>query len=347
MTTVERAAKKQSHYAENVEKPEAKKDAISRRDFCRAAAGAAGAAVAFGGAKEVLAQNSEQGEITLDALLISYFSASVGGTDVPRWMLKGNYANTIRLNVVEAPDLVLKPKPGGRGRKIFAGHKIEQFRSSQVKNGLVMRHQGFNNWTFGFGVEGVAHTHEDTVFFSIFRPRLQITGTPNKVRFRFTGDDTGNGGALFPASVGGLRAGEERDYLSQETIDSWLALYVTDRAALVGPRFQLKTDTGVVGPGVGIPIRVAEDGDRQFSAAKTATTTARIIAQSGFTSDALKQAFAVGNHLEITHASVQEVEEENTVRMETTITRATGGVSEIYWDSLFKTFLIVDAGPLL
>ena len=93
-----------------------------------------------------------------------------------------------------------------------------------------------------------------------------------------------------------------------------------------------------------MPFELTGDGDKEFSAAKTAVTTARIIAQSGFTSDALKQAFAVGNHLEITHCSLQEVEVEDVVNMKVTIARGTGGTTDIYWDTIFKTFVIVDAG---
>ena len=316
---------------------------ISRRRFVQTAA--AGAAIGLSGIKEASAQEEGVAHVTLDALLISYFGASIGSTGFPWWSLRGAYANTLRLGIEEVPDLVLRPQSDPEDKIIFAGHQIEEFKSSQLKNGIVMRHKGFSGESFGFGVEEVVHTREDTTFFAIFRPRLQITGTPKKPRFRFVGDpSTGNGGALFPSSVESLQGDDILRYFSRETVDSWLRIYFTDPRELVKPRFKLRASTGSVSAGVSVPFELTGDGDKEFSATKTAVTTAKIIAQSGFTSDALKQALAVGNHLEITHSSLQEVEAEDVVNMKVTIARAAGGKTDIYWDSIFKTFVIVDAG---
>jgi hypothetical protein len=317
---------------------------VSRRRFWQAAAaGVGGAVIGLGGTGEVSAQETGVGQITLDALLISYFSAAVGSTGTPLWTFKGAYANTVRLRVKELPDLVLKPKPDPSDKIIFAGHAIEQIKSDHLKNGMVMRHKGFSGTSYGFGREEDLHTREDTTFFCILRPRLEITGNQNKVSFRFIGDETGNGGALFPSPVSELQSDNGLRLLSQETIDSWLRLYVTDRQELVKPRFKLKATTGFVSAGVGIPFDLTGDGDNEFSSSRTAVTTARIVAQAGFTSESLSQAFAVGNDLEITHSSLQEIEGDDVVRMRTTVSRATGGKNDIYWDSVFKTFVIVDA----
>ena len=318
---------------------------ISRRRFFRtAAAGATGAAIGLSGLREVSAKNEVLGQVTLDALLISYFTASIGSTGIPLWSLGGNYANTVRLRVEEAPDLVLKPQPDPNQKIIFAGHAIEQIKSGQLKNGMIMRHKGFSGETFGFGLREIVHTREDTTFFVIFRPRLEITGSPRKPRFRFVGDpNTGEGGALFPSAVRELQGTDIQRYFSRETIDSWLRIYLSDPKDLVKPRFKLRASTGSVSAGISVPFQLTGEGDTEFSSAKTEVTTARIVSQTGFTSDGLKETFAVGNHLQITHSSLQEIEVDDVVSMEATITRGTGGQTDIYWDSVFKTFVIVDA----
>ncbi|HWC75957.1 MAG TPA: twin-arginine translocation signal domain-containing protein, partial [Blastocatellia bacterium] len=150
---------------------------ISRRRFFQtAAAGAAGAALGLNSVRQVSAQDESLGQITLDALLISYFSASIGSTGIPLWSLSGRYSNTIRIRVQESPELVLKPKPTADDSFIFAGHEIELSRSRGLKNGLIMRHKGFADTKFGFGRDEDVHTREDTVFFSIFRPRIELVG---------------------------------------------------------------------------------------------------------------------------------------------------------------------------
>jgi hypothetical protein len=54
--------------------------------------------------------------------------------------------------------------------------------------------------------------------------------------------------------------------------------------------------------------------------------------------------FAVGNLIDITHSSVQETEARYIISMQTSIERASLGVSEIYWDEVFKNFVVIDAG---
>ena len=322
------------------------KQSISRRRFVQtAAAGGAGAALGLSSLSEVSAKEEVFGQVTLDAIPISYFTASIGSTGIPLWSLKGAYANTVRLRIAEFPELVLKPQPDPEDKIIFAGHAIEEFKSSQLKNGMIMRHKGFSGETFGFGFREVVHKREDTTFFAIFRPRLEITGTTKKPRFRFVGDtNSSNGGALFPTAVSEMQGKNIETYISRETLDSWLAQHVTDPKELVKPRFKLRASTGSVSPGVEMPFELTGDGDTEFSPEKTAVTKSKIIAQTGFTSAALKDAFAVGNHLEVTHSSLQEVEAEDVVRMQVTISRATGGKTDIYWDGVFKTFVIIDAG---
>lgn len=341
---LKQAAKGLSVHSQESNDTQLKTQLTSRRNFLRnAATTASGLALTAGGADRVLAGNKEQGEIVLDALLVTYFSASAGGTDVPKWSLKGDYSNTISLKLAEFPDVRFTPQVTQQDNRILAGHRVWQSRSEQVSDGLVMQHKGFNNFTFSVGQEGVAHTNEDAFFFVIFRPKLRVTASSKGMRFAFTdGENQNSGGAIMFPVISELKDGSLLDLISQESTDSWLANYVTDRESLVKPRFKLRRETGSISAGIEIPINLTADGDRQFSAAKTATSTARIIQQTGFQSEDLKQMFAAGNHLEITHTSVQEIEADNVVRMNTNLTRATGGSNEIYWDSLFKTFLIID-----
>ena len=316
---------------------------ITRRRFVRTAAGAASAAVGLSSIHGVSAQPSSLGQITLDALLISYFSAAIGSTGIPLWSLSGSYANTIRIKEEDPPEVTLRARPDPDDRFIFAGHQIEQIRSGELNNGMIMRHKGFSGTKFGFGREEDVHTREDTVFFSIFRPRLEITGNPQKPRFRFIGDETGNGGALFPVSLRELQD-PSFGFIRQSTSDSWKQIYVTDPALLTGPRFRLKATTDLVSAGTGIPFNLREKGDSQFSSARTAVTSSTVVAQTGFTDEELTRRFAVGNRIKITHTSLQEIEAPDAVRMEVTISRAERGVTNIYRDRVFKTFVIVDAG---
>src|SRR6185295_503938 len=148
--------------------------------------------------------------------------------------------------------------------------------------------------------------------------------------------NTGGGGALFPSAVSELQGTDILRYFSRETIDSWLRIYLSDPKELVKPRFKLRASTGSVSAGVSVPFELTGEGDTEFSSAKTEVTTAKIVAQTGFTSDELKETFAVGHHLQITHSSLQEIEAEDVVKMEATISRGAGGQTDIYWDSVFK-----------
>lgn len=321
-------------------KPHGKRSqVISRRSFLQSAyAGAAAMAVGFGSAEE--AQAKLRGLITLDAILITYFSASVGGTDTPTWALKGAYSNTLRLSLAALPEVVLKPKMSAVNRTVFAGHRIEQARSEEVADAIILRHKGLGGTSFGFGTFGVPATSEDTRFFCITRPQLQIIVSSASIFFQLRG-----GEAIYSPSVKELKEGDPFGLIGPETAASWLPLYVTDKAALVEPRFELKKSTGQVSAGVEIPVNLSENGDKRFLSQKTAITTAGIVEQSGFSpADPLTELFAVGNRLNITHTAIQEVKGKKVVRMETAITRAATGETKVYWDSLFKTFVIIDAG---
>ncbi|HEX5734027.1 MAG TPA: hypothetical protein VF131_14435 [Blastocatellia bacterium] len=309
----------------------------SRRSFIRnAAVAAAGATIALGTAKTARAQSREEGEITLDAILITYFSATLGAIGSSSWALEGTYSTSLRLSAHDNPDLSLRPKVVGNQERVFIGHHVRQKASTQFNRALMLRHRGFTGTSIGFSSNGTA-TPDDTQVFGIFRPRIALFGDRNGLKYRFLEAESN-----FLFTVKSLKEGQLG--VNQETVDSWLAQYKTEKAEMLGPRFKLKESTGLTDMGVAFSFHLNESGDRVFSEAKTATTTARIIEQSGFDSEEIKQALAVGNLIDITHSSVQETEARDIISMDTALARRSLGVSEIYWDEVFKNFVVIDAG---
>src|SRR5262249_41953031 len=123
---------------------------------------------------------------------------------------------------------------------------------------------------------------ETTTFYGLYRPVLRFKGNGRKVNYRFV-----NAEASFAFNADSIR-----NLFHKETADSIISQYVFEQAALVEPRF--------------VPVQSTDDGrlvltrkaEPQAPNDIIATTIARIIEQSGFESDLLKQAFAVGNSLE-------------------------------------------------
>jgi hypothetical protein len=311
---------------------------LSRRTFIRNSAfGAAGAIFALSETDDARGESKQRGVITLDAILFTYMSATIGAVGSSIWTLNNQYANTLRLASVENPGLELRAKVPATEEKIFVGHNARQTKSISVSGGITLRHSGFNGVSIGHGVGGGPAKPSDTRFYGMLKPRLFVHGNSRKLKFRFV-----DAQAEFSLPVDDL--GNEHIEIGQETISSWLRHYVTEKRYLTGPRFKLKASTGLIDAGPQSTLKVSEDGDAGFSEARTAVVTARVIDQMGLSSDSLKETFAIGNHLEITHTSVQEFDTDDVMKMETKLERVTPGVSEVYWDRVFKNFLIIDAG---
>jgi hypothetical protein len=311
---------------------------VSRRVFIRGAAiGATGAAFALHKSGDVIAASKESGIITLDAILFTYMSATIGAVGGSTWTLNSQYANTLRIASVENPNLSFKAQVPAAEEKVFVGHNARQTESSMVSGGITLRHSGFGGVSVGHGTNGGPASPNDTRFYGMLKPRLYVKGNSKKLKFRFV-----DAQAEFSFSISNLR--EDVFGISQETTDSWLRHYITDKAELKSPRFKLKATTGLIGAGPERVLTVSEQGDAGFSESRTAVVTARIIDRTNFTSDALEQSFAIGNHIEITHTSVQEFPADDVIKMETKLERVTPGANEIYWDRVFKNFLIIDAG---
>jgi hypothetical protein len=127
--------------------------------------------------------------------------------------------------------------------------------------------------------------------------------------------------------------------VKSSTAASLIAQYVTDPAALVPPRFALFATVLIAG-------RQSFEALMRLHAAtpgtETAVATAEIIESSGIESDSLKNAFAVGKKLNLTYSSAQEFN--STIKFSATDERSLPGFDKVYYDKVFKSFVIIDGG---
>jgi hypothetical protein len=205
---------------------------------------------------------------------------------------------------------------------------ITQTQSTQVKNAVTLlpRPEQNESFTSGTPAPGVP---EHTVFYGMLKPRLQLIGAPNKLKFWFL-EAEGD----FTITVSGLQNGAFE--ISADTTLSWLTQYVINPDALIAPRF-VRAATASGGE-----FSITKSADDTSQDSLTAVTTARIIDQTGFKSDELKQALAVGRNLQITYSSAEELPG-RLLTMNSPLERFAPGLNEVYWDRVFKTFVIIDA----
>src|SRR5689334_9908902 len=111
----------------------------SRREFLRnAAAGVAGAAVMAGGGLPAAAESKKPGEVTLDAILTTYYGAPIGGRLGAKYTPGRAYDTTLSMAATAAPDLRLRPSvPAGKER-FFAGVPYTQRESEAVRRALTV-----------------------------------------------------------------------------------------------------------------------------------------------------------------------------------------------------------------
>ena len=308
------------------------RQSISRRRFIRSAAlGTLGTALAIG-AEDILAGGKESGEVVLDALMITYFSAPLGTTGSAFWTIETSYATSLRLEAVERPDLLFKGRVPEEQERVLSNTSIKQTQSTQVKNAVTLLPRPSQNESFTTGTPAPG-TPEHTVFYGILKPRIQLVGTPNKLKFWFLEAD-----GDFTITASGIQSGALE--ISTDTALSWLRQYVIDPAVLIAPRF-VRAATASSGE-----FSVTRSADDTTPDSLTAVTTARIIEQTGFKSDQIKQALAVGRNLQITYSSAEELPGK-LLTVNSQLERSSPGVNEVYWDRVFKTFVIIDAGPQL
>jgi hypothetical protein len=296
----------------------------SRRTFIRnAAAGVAGAAVALSGAEGVLAAIKDSGEVTLDGLLITYFSAPLGTSGSASYTFTTAYTATLGFVSLANPDISLRAGISDDQQRINGGSLIAQTESRKIDNAITLFPRPGEDEFFTTATPPPGMP-ENTVFFGLRKPVLSFKGNGSKAQFRLVDAEI-----AFTALAKNLK-----EFFNSSTADSMMRQYVSDPSALTEPRFVLIQTTS------GGDLTVTQIAERGAPRDITSVVTARIIEQTGFSSDVLKQAFAVGSDLEITHYSAQE-SKGPILRLETNLQPSSPGITRIFWDRVFKTFVIV------
>ena len=295
----------------------------SRRSFIRnAAAGVAGAAVGLSSANRVLGAIKDSGEVTLDGLLITYFSAPLGTDGSASYTFLTPYSTTLGFRSLAAPDLTLIASVSDGDQRINPRSAVAQAESRKVDNAIKLFPRPEEETSFT-SITPSPGLPQNTVFYGLFKPVLGFTGNGRKAEFRFVDAE---------ASFTFLANSGARSFLSEDTAASMIRQYVSDPAALTPPRFiPALTSSG--------DISVTQVAERGAPRDIISVAAAKIIEQTGFTSEVLKQAFAVGTNLEITYYSAQE-SKGRILKLETDL-KGASRVTRVFWDRVFKTFVIV------
>ena len=298
---------------------------ITRRRFVREGiVGAAGAGLALQGAGsvfgQVAAESRETGSITLDALLVTYFGRPIGTDGSVKYTFRPNYSITISFRSTVSPNLELRANvsPDGRG----VGQGVWEFESARSEGALTL-YQDLRSDERNGVIAGPPNEADVFAFYGFFRPIVEIKGDEQNASFRFT-------------EVGGtfLSDGNREDPLANAaTVNSWKSQYILDPAELVPPRYIFAGSSGST-------FVTAASAEKKVPKGLTARTTARILSQTGFQSDALKRAFAVGSDLEITYHARQD-SNGKVLDVNAELTNPVPHVSQFYWDRIFRTFVII------
>lgn len=302
-----------------------KRTRTSRRSFIRnAAIGGTGAALMLGGSKNASAAAKDSGEVTLDALLISYVSPPLGTVGTSLWTPLTPYTTTLTVRSLANQDISLRARVAPDQESINGRAIVAQTQSERIEGAITVFTRPRQNESLSIETAPPG-LPENAVFFGLQRPILKFKGNGRKSQFRLVDAE-----ASFTLVAKGIR-----DSFGEDTANSILRQYVNDAGALIEPRFVLRETTD------GGRISITQVAERRAPQNITATVTARIIEQVGFESDILKQAFAVGSNLEITYYSAAETRGE-ILQMESNLERSSPGLNSIYWDRVFKTFVITD-----
>jgi|SRR5215471_1327397 len=305
---------------------------FSRRQFIRDVAfGATGAAFSLGRMPCARAADKEVGIITLDAIFLVYIPAiptSVRGEPTHSvFAFDKNFSLTLSLSLPQNPDIALRAVVPP-GEEDLVASDVSQFQSMAVPGAMLLR-TIFNRNLNGEVDRVSVGAGWDTGFYGLVRPKLRLAGRPGRLNYRLV-DASG----IIVAGLSGLQT---VDGFSQQTADSLRALYVTDPAELVAPRFAfLRT----LSSGAGIELR--ERGNVDSGVNATASAMATVINQSGFQSESLIQAFAPGSPVQITYSSAQEFPSKSIATL-TLAPNDTNEAVKVYQDFALKTWVIVPA----
>jgi len=299
---------------------------VTRRSFVRSIAlGAAAGPLILGSSKGAPGQSRESGEVVLDGLLITYFSAPVGSPTSSQWTFEKRYATTVRITkVIEFPDETFSAKVPEDDERVIPFSGIKQILGRRAARTISLLPRPFRSELATYGTPPFGRP-EDTVFFGISRPVLLVSSSARSFRYRLV-----SAGGTFSLSSTDLNFGPE-------SVESWKALYTPNRSALVAPRYSLF----LTASGGRQVFTAVEKGANLDAEELTATASARILSSEGFVSSELRGLFAPGNHLEIAYSSIPEFTG-SLMTVDVTLQREAGGVNSFYWDRVMKSFVIAD-----
>ena len=295
-----------------------------RREFLRRAlVTAAGAPLVLSHAGAALGQGRGTGQITLDALLVSYIAAPLGSPGSARWAPTTRYETALSVGGVDGLELLARVP--SNVERVFLG---EAYAQTSARGGLVLRRRDrHTSIEIGTSAPGVP---DHTLFYGFTRPRLRVKelgrgGAELRAGYALVGAD-----ATFVFSRDSLLHDEGvMGQLDPRTIESYLGAYRYDAESLAAPRYALR---GTFGGGA---INLIERGT-STGPEVVAATSATVVAVEGLDGSPLGEALAVGREVAVEHSSRQTPTNNAILTVEVDLG---GEPATVYWDRAFKTFV--------
>lgn len=316
---------------------------ISRRRFLRGAAlgaAAAGAALAMGDG-EALAQTEDTGDVTLDGLMLTYIASPLGSIGSASWTVQKSNTHTMRVVAAANRTLSIKSDFNVDITETFSVGGSTEFRQSagtSVTNSITLRRTSTQTITTPTpGAVG------NTVIVGLLKPKARFRGNTSLLRFKFL-----SANSLFAIKVSDFQSGAVNHLFSAATISSFLSQYAPindpSGSTVIKPRFKLRLSI-LLSPGVPDVFSFTKSTGSTHADSKSATTSVEIVERTGFTLfGVLGTTFSTGQRLEWTTTATQEFATDLMVSYSITLNRTTLGVSQVYWDRAWKTFLTLDKG---
>ncbi|HUK89488.1 MAG TPA: hypothetical protein VLZ81_03740 [Blastocatellia bacterium] len=293
----------------------------SRRRFLKSAgAGVLGASLLHSSRTTGWAAEKEVGTITLDALMLAYIGAVPGNRGSSVFMPLKGYQTIISLSV---PGITLTAStPPGPNVEGF----IQQSESRIVPGALNIAQAPHITATVNNGSGPPANS----AVYGILSPKLKLKGTPEALKFHLV-----IAIQAFAVEISQLLQNPAMFDMSNDTAASMAAQYVSNVTDLTAPRYQQQQ-----------LFAAGQGSDTLFSSADFGTgvaqtsVTAKIESQTGFTSQAVKDALAVGNNITVTYNSGFDKPSGKVMSLE-----ITGGDVPFttYLDTVFKSVVLVPA----
>jgi hypothetical protein len=283
---------------------------------------------------------SDTGQIVLAGFLTAYLGAPLGCRDSSAYTLSKEYSSTTKVSVTDGSEFkitnLVQVMP--KNKFMIGGSSMvtyTQSNSDQVSNGITLkRSTTLQLNTIPPGVVG------NTIFIGLLRPTIELAGPPSAVRFKILKAD-----AEFAVSAADIQSGRVFDPITSAAfLAQYSPLADPSGASLSGPRFKKKLHI-LLSAGEKTVFTFSKSGAATFSEQLTSSTSVQIVSSIGFTIGAFKETFSVGKTLSVQETSVQEATTTKTITLQTTLNRNELGVNEVWYDKVYKTFVIVDLGP--